>query len=87
MDQVLTVATATVNDNHLYTPHAFSGGTDARAVLEYAMSDKATADRTTIDERMADGQSFAEASAEFLTDECFEAWYQDTLTALQAYEG
>ena len=87
MDQVLTVATATVNDNHLYTPRAFSGGTDARAVLEYAMSDKATADRTTIDERMADGQSFAEASAEFLTDECFEAWYQDTLTALQAYEG
>lgn len=87
MDQVLTVATATVNDNHLYTPRAFSGGTDARAVLEYAMSDKATADRAAIDERMADGQSFAEASAEFLTDECFEAWYQDTLTALQAYEG
>ena len=87
MDQVLTVATATVNDNHLYTPRAFSGGTDARAVLEYAMSDKATANRAAIDERMADGQSFAEASAEFLTDECFEAWYQDTLTALQAYEG
>ena len=87
MDQVLTVATATVNDNHLYTPRAFSGGTDARAVLEYAMSDKATADRTAIDERMADGQSLAEASAEFLTDECFEARYQDTLTALLAYEG
>ena len=87
MDQVLTVATATVNDNHLYTPRAFSGGTDARAVLEYAMSDKAVADRTTVEERMAQGQSFAEASTEFLSDDCFEAWYQDTLTALQAYEG
>lgn len=87
MDQVLTVATATVNDNQLYTPRAFSGGTDARAVLEYAMSDKAVADRAAVEERMAQGQSFAEASAEFLSDDCFEAWYQDTLTALQAYEG
>lgn len=69
------------------TPRVPSPAAPTRAVLEYAMSDKAIADRTAVEERMAQGQSFAEASAEFLSDDCFEAWYQDTLTALQAYEG
>lgn len=87
MDEVLSAAVDTVNENHLYTPRAFSGGTDARAILEYAMSDKASADRATVQSLMDGGQSFEDASAQFLSDECFEAWYQDTLTALQAYAG
>lgn len=37
--------------------------------------------------RMETGQSFEQASAEFLSDECFESWYQDVLTQLEAYEG
>lgn len=43
MDEVLSAAVDTVNENHLYTPHAFSGGTNARTILEYSMSDKASA--------------------------------------------
>ena len=35
MDEVLSAAVDTVNENHLYTPRAFSGGTNARAILEY----------------------------------------------------
>lgn len=77
MDEVLSAAVDTVNENHLYTPRAFSGGTNARAILEYSMSDKASADRAAVKEAMAQGQSFEEASAQFLSDECFEAWYQD----------
>ena len=87
MDEVLSAAVNTVNENRLYTPRAFSGGTDARSVLEYAMSDKASADRAAVEEAMAQGQSFEDASAQFLSDECFEAWYQDTLTSLEAFEG
>lgn len=34
-------------------------------------------------ERMAQGQSFEEAAEEFLSDDNFEQWYQQTLTALQ----
>ena len=55
--------------------------------LEYAMNDQAEEDRSTVVERMAQGQSFEEASAQFLSDECFEAWYQDTLASLEAFQG
>ena len=87
MDEVLSAAVDTVNENHLYTPRAFSGGTNARAILEYSMSDKASADRAAVKEAMAQGQSFEDASAQFLSDECFEAWYQDTLASLEAFQG
>ena len=86
VEQVLTAAVDTVNHDRLYTTLAFEGGQGARKVLEYALSDKALADRATVRERIAGGMSAAEAEAEFLSDECFESWYQDTLTQLQAYE-
>lgn len=87
MQQTLAVAVDTVNGNHLYTPHAFAGGSSARKVLEYGLSDLAAADRETVVQRIAEGQSAAEAEAEFLTDEYFEAWYQDICAKLAQYEG
>lgn len=86
VEQVLTGAVATINENRLYTPPAFEGCQAARKVLEYALSDKAAADRAIVVERIAAGMSAEEAEAEFLTDECFDSWYQETLTKLQAYE-
>lgn len=86
VEQVLTGAVATINENRLYTPLAFEGGQAARKVLEYALSDKAAADRAIVVERITAGMSAEEAEAEFLTDECFDSWYQETLTKLQAYE-
>ena len=77
----------TVNNCTLYTPTAFSNGTDARAVLEYALSDAATADRGTVEERMAQGQDFETAAEEFLSADRFERWYQDIQTELQQYAG
>ena len=71
MEQILTAAVDTVNGNRLYTPHAFAGGSSARKVLEYGLSDLAAAD----------------AEAEFLTDDHFEAWYQDICSQLKRYEG
>ena len=87
MQQTLAVAVDTVNGNRLYTPHAFAGGSGARKVLEYGLSDLAAADRETVVQRIAEGQSAAEAEAEFLTDEYFEAWYQDICAKLAQYEG
>lgn len=87
MQQTLAVAVDTVNGNRLYTPHAFAGGSSARKVLEYSLSDLAAADRETVVQRIAEGQSAAEAEAEFLTDEYFEAWYQDICAKLAQYEG
>ena len=87
MQQTLAVAVDTVNGNRLYTPHAFAGGSSARKVLEYGLSDLAAADRETVVQRIAEGQSAAEAEAEFLTDEYFEVWYQDICAKLAQYEG
>lgn len=87
MDQLLTTALDTVNSSQMYTPSAFSGGADARSVLEHTMSDRAEADRDEVENRMAQGQSFDQAAEEFLSDDYFQSWYQETLTALQAFEG
>lgn len=87
MQQTLAVAVDTVNGNRLYTPHAFAGSNSARRVLEYGLSDLAAADRETVVQRIAEGRSAAEAEAEFLTDEYFEAWYQDICAKLAQYEG
>lgn len=61
-------------------------GSSARKVLEYGLSDLAAADRETVEQRIAEGQSAADAEAEFLTDDHFEAWYQDICGQLKQYE-
>ena len=64
-----------------------SCGSSARKVLEYGLSDLAAADRETVEQRIAEGQSASDAEAEFLTDDHFEAWYQDICSQLKQYEG
>ena len=86
MEKTLPVAVDTVNENTTYTTRAFEEGTKARNILEYALSDKAAADRITVTERMAGGQSLEDAVAEFCTDEYFDAWYEETLERLLAFE-
>ena len=87
LERSLSGAVETVRKNELYTPMAFAGGSAARKVLEYSMRDLASADRDTVLERIAAGQSVEAAEAEFLTDDYFEKWYQATLAQLQQYEG
>ena len=87
MERILSNAVQSVKNNTLYTPSAFVGGNKARKVLEYGLSDLAAADRETVEQRIAEGQSAADAEAEFLTDDHFEAWYQDICSQLKQYEG
>ena len=63
------------------------GGSSARKVLEYGLSDLAVADRETVEQRIAEGQRASDAEAEFLTDDHFETWYQDICSQLKQYEG
>ena len=86
MDAVLTEAVETINNNELYTTPSFKGSQDSRSILEYAMSDIADSDRQTVEERISEGQSMEEATAEFVSDDYFESWYEETLAKLQAYE-
>lgn len=87
MKDVLANAIDAVENHELYTPKPFAGGTDARKVLEYSMSDLASADRAAVEEQLAAGVSAAEAEARYLTDEYFENWYQSLCAKLSAYEG
>ena len=87
MENILTQAVDTVNSSEMYTPRACEGGTKARNTLTYSMSDLAEADRATVVARIAAGESAADAEAEFMTDEYFEAWYQSLCDALRQYEG
>lgn len=87
MGKTLEAAVDMVNNHTTYTTRAFENGAKARNILEYALSDRALADRAVVVERMASGQSMEEACAEFCTDACFEAWYEETLKRLQEYEG
>ena len=87
MERILSNAVQSVKNNTLYTPCAFAGGSKARKVLEYSLSDLASADRATVQERVAAGQPAADAEAEFLTDEYFDAWYGGICTALEEYAG
>lgn len=87
MDAILTGAVEATNTLELYTSKAFAGGADARNILTYCLSDLADADRATVLERVAAGQSAADAEAEFLTDEYFENWYTDLCDQLRVYEG
>lgn len=87
MGKTLEAAVDMVNNHTTYTTRAFENGAKARSILEYAMSDRAVEDRAVVAERLASGQSLEEAAAEFCTDACFEAWYEETLKKLQEYEG
>ena len=58
----------------MYTSKAFEGGTNARKVLEYSLSDKAAADRESVVNLMAAGMSLDEAVAQFNTDDNFSQW-------------
>lgn len=67
----------------LYTNKSFEGGTSARKVLEYSLSDKAVADRAVVEKRLSQGVSLEEAAAEYITDEAFDEWYKDFCDALR----
>lgn len=86
MEKTLSAAVDMVNNSKVYTTKAFEEGTEARSILEYALSDRAAEDRSVVEERLAAGQTLEEAAAEFCTDAYFDAWYEDTLHQLQAFE-
>ena len=70
-----------------YTTKCFANGYSARKVLEYNLSDKATADKAAIDEAVAAGTPRSEAVAPYVTDEAFDEWYDGFCAKLQEAVG
>ncbi|MEG0768149.1 MAG: extracellular solute-binding protein, partial [Clostridia bacterium] len=67
----------------LYAGKAFSGGVEARDILEHALQDKAQEDRAQVEAHIAAGMPREEAVLSYCTDENFEAWYQSLHGMLQ----
>lgn len=84
MRKIVEMAIATTNGNLLYTTTAFEGGSKARNILEYAMADKAAADRAAVQAALEAGESLEEAAAPYMEKSNFENWYAETKQALEA---
>ena len=80
----LVASFSTVKDYTMYTNKAFDGGSAARKVLEYHLSDKAAADREAVVKSLEEGNSLEEAVAPYISQEAFEAWLKDFTEALTA---
>lgn len=83
IESIVSVGIETVNASELYTPRAFANGTQARAVLENSMTDAAKADRAVVQQQLQAGQTLDAATAPYLTDAYFDAWYESTEQALR----
>lgn len=71
----LTTIFEEIDGMTLYTNKSFANGSAARKVLEYHLADQAAEDRAAVTAALAQGKSLEEASAPYVTEEAFEAWY------------
>jgi len=76
-DETLRIAIDGVNTSGLYTNKAFTGGVEARAILENHLQDKAAADREAVVGLIDNGTAHEQAVAQFNTDENFNNWLED----------
>ena len=76
-----------IGSSNFYTSMTFDNEYKARKVLEYNLSDKASADREEIIKQIESGKSLEEAAASYLTDEAFEEWYGSFSSALKEAAG
>ena len=83
VEQVLDVAISDVNTYDMYTAKAFDKATKARNILEYALNDKAKADRVAVEKALADGNDYESALISYLSDENFNQWYTNTKGQLE----
>ena len=85
--ETLKIGLYTANRYRLYTTKPFSGGDKAREVLQTSMSLKAKEDYEKVRILMNQGYSRENAVSEYVTDENFDQWYQDTKKQLETIIG
>lgn len=83
----LSAIFASMDDVTLYTNKSFENGSAARKVLEYNLADKAAADRQAVAAAVAQGADVDAASAQYVSDGAFEAWYNEFSAALNTAIG
>lgn len=66
-----------------YTTKTFKNGYSMRKVLDYNLSDQATADKAAIDKAIKAGASRESVLKQYTSDKNFETWYQGFCSALE----
>lgn len=74
-------------DTAYYVPGCFENSYQARKVLDYNLKDKAVADAEAINSEVAAGTSRDEAAAPYITEEAFDSWYEEFVSALTEAAG
>ena len=87
VSQNLLIGLDTANKYLLYTPRPFHGGDRARKILQTSMSGKAREDYEKVKKLMEQGTARERALADFLTDDNFNTWYEETRGKLEAIVG
>lgn len=82
VEKILQASIETVRENTAYTTQPFAQGEAARKVLKYSLSDLAEKNRELVQQRMADGVELEAAASEFVNEDSFLAWYQETRNVL-----
>jgi multiple sugar transport system substrate-binding protein len=85
--ETLKIGLYTANRYRLYTTKPFPGGDKAREVLQTSMSMKAKEDYEKVRILMNQGFTRENAVSEYVTDENFDQWYQDTKKQLETIIG
>lgn len=70
-----------------FVPKCFETSYQTRKILDYNLKDKAVADREAIDAEVADGTARADAVAPYITEEAFDSWYEEFVSALTEAAG
>lgn len=76
-DETLKMALSEMSTSELYTNKAFSGGAQARNILEYDLQDKAVSDRAGVLALIEDGETHGQAVARFNTEDAFNEWLEN----------
>lgn len=83
----LTTVMNQFEDTVYYVPKCFAASYQTRKVLDYNLKDKAVEDREAIDAEVAAGASREEAVAPYITEEAFDSWYEEFVSALTEAAG
>ena len=83
----LTMVMDQFADTRYYVPKCFANSYQVRKILDYDLKDKAVADRETIDAEVSEGTSREEAAAPYITEEAFDTWYDEFVSALTEAAG
>ncbi len=87
VSQNLIIGLDTANRYRLYTSKPFQGGDRAREILQTSMVSKAREDYQKIEALVTQGTDRERAVADFVTDENFNQWYEDTRLQLETVIG